>query len=69
MIIGAAVILLGILWVAVTPKPSALNFVIAVTAVAVVIVFPVLGTRLYAAEQRLLRKTFEDTFAEQIEGD
>jgi len=69
MVIGAAVILLSILWIGVTPNPSVLNFIVAAVAIALVIGFPLLGTRLYADEQRLLRKIFEDAFAEQIAGD
>jgi len=69
IVIGAAVILLSILWIALTPHPSVLTFVVAAAAIIVVILFPLLGTRLYAEEQRQLRKTFEDAFAQQIEGD
>ena len=69
ILIGGAVILLSILWIAVTPNPSALSLVVAAAAILVVILFPLLGTRLYADEQRQLRKTFEDAFAQQIEAD
>jgi len=69
IVIGAAVILLSILWIALTPHPRVLTFVVAAAAIIVVILFPLLGTRLYAEEQRQLRKTFEDAFAQQIEGD
>src|SRR5438132_2008775 len=37
MVIGAAVILLSILWIGVTPNPSVLNFVVAAAAIALVI--------------------------------
>jgi protein-S-isoprenylcysteine O-methyltransferase Ste14 len=69
IVIGAVVILLGLLWFAATPNPSALNFVVAAAAILALVLFPLLGTRLYADEQRLLREAFEDAFAQQIERD
>jgi len=63
VVLAAAVAVVSVVWIAATPSPTSLNVASLVLAILILIGFPLLGTRVYSGEKRLLRERFEETIA------